>query len=86
MKVNEMRGANKVKVEVEDGVAVEANLDVATVRVVQFLPEAVTRKERPQLEDVGEDTQNQGMKNLKLNATIVTSLGTTLQSVDSPRI
>jgi len=79
-----LREANKVKVEVED--EVEDNLDVATERVVQILPEAVTRKERLQQEDMGEDTQTQGMTNLKLNATIVRSLGTTLQSVDSPRI
>jgi len=59
---------------------------VATVRVVQILPEAITRKERPQQEDMGEDTQTQGMTNLRLSATIVRSLGTTLQSVDSPRI
>jgi len=81
-----MREANKVKVEAEEEVAVEDNLDVATVRVVQILPEAVTRKERLQQENVGEDTQTQGMTNLRLNATIVKILGTTLQSVDSPRI
>jgi hypothetical protein len=34
MKVKEMRGVNKVKVEAEDEVAVEDNLDVATVLVV----------------------------------------------------
>jgi len=73
-----MRGANKVKVEAEDEVAVVDNLDVATVRVVQFLPEAVMRKERALQEDVGEDTETQGMTNLKLNATTVRSLGTTL--------
>ena len=69
-----------------DEVAVDDNLDVATVRVVQILPEAITRKERLQQEDVGEDTQTQGMTNLRLSATIVRGLVTTLQSVDYPRI
>jgi len=81
-----MRGANKVKVEVEDEVAVEHNFDVAMVCVVQFLQKVVMRKKRLQQEDVVEDTQTQGMTNLKLNATIVRSLGTPLQNVDSPRI
>lgn len=77
-----MRGANNVKVQ--DEVAVEDNLDMAMVRVVQFLLEAVMRKGRPRQEDVGEDIETLGMTNLKLNATIVKSLDTTLQSVDSP--
>jgi len=73
-----MREANKVKVEAKDEVVVEDNLDMATVRVVQILPKAVTRKERLQQEDVGKDTQTQGMTNLRLSATIVRSLDTTL--------
>jgi len=56
------------------------------VRLVQFLPKAVRRKERLQQEDVREDIQTQGMTNLILNATTVRSLGTTLQTVNSPRI
>ena len=51
-----MREANKVKVEAEDEVAVENNLYMATVHVVQILPEEVTRNERLQQKDVGEDT------------------------------
>jgi len=73
-----MREANKVKVEAKDEVVVEDNLDMATMRVVQILPKAVTRKERLQQEDVGKDTQTQGMTNLRLSATIVRSLDTTL--------
>ena len=38
-----MRGANKVKVEAEDEVAVEDNLDAATKNMVRFLPKAVMR-------------------------------------------
>jgi len=49
-----MIGSSKIKVE--DEVTVEDNLDLTTVCVVQFLPEAVTRKERPRQDVVGEDT------------------------------
>jgi len=56
------------------------------VDMVQFLPEAVMRKERFQQEDVRENTQTQGMTYLKLNAIIVRILAITIQSVDFPRI
>jgi len=59
---------------------------VAMVDMVQFLPEAVMRKERFQQEDVRENTQTQGMTYLKLNAIIVRILAITIQSVDFPRI
>ena len=62
------------------------NLDVATEEKAQISSVAVMRKEKPQQEDVVEDTQRQGMINLKFNATTVRNLATMLRNVDLPKI
>jgi hypothetical protein len=76
-----MSKANQVEVEVEDEV-----MDVATEEEAQISSVAVMRKEKPQREDVVEDTQRQGMINLKFNATTVRNLATMLRNVDLPKI
>ena len=56
-------------------------MDVAAYDEFQFSLSTITRKGRPQQEDVVEDTQTQGT-NLKLNAIIVKSLATMPRNID----
>lgn len=47
---------------------------MATLDELQILQETFMREVKPQQEDMKEDTQTQGIVNLKVNATIVISL------------
>jgi hypothetical protein len=58
---------------------------VATEEEAQISSVAVMSKEKPQREDVVEDTPRQGMIDLNFNATTVRNLAIMLQNVDLPK-